>query len=255
MITIAILHPGAMGSALGRALVDSGRRAVWLPRDRSEATRRRAERAGLLPQEDLSGCDVVIAVCPPAFAESTAQSIGEFSGLYVDANAISPERAGRVAAIVGRHGASYVDGGIIGPPPTVAGTTRLYLAGAAADDVAALFEDTPLEARVLPGEMSASSLKMTYGAWTKGTVALLLAVREAAARLGVEQALLAEWKLSQPELIERSALASSVAAEKGWRWEEEMREVARTFARAGQPAEFGAAAAEIFGRYRRPGGG
>lgn len=251
-MTIAILHPGAMGAAIGRTLVDSGHRTYWLARDRSDATRRRAERAGLLAAADPLECDIVIAVCPPAFAESTARSAAGFSGLYVDANAISPERAREVSKIVTGYGARYVDGAIIGPPPTKAGTTRLYLSGAAAADVAAVLDGSLIEPHLLEGELNASALKMAYGAWTKISAALLLAIGETAARLGVEDALIEEWRLSQPALIERSAQASASAAEKGWRWEAEMREIAQTFAAAGAPSGFGSAAAEIFARHPRP---
>ena len=41
-------------------------------------------------------------------------------------------------------GGSYVDGGIIGPPPVAAGSTRLYLSGPRAAEVRELFEASPL---------------------------------------------------------------------------------------------------------------
>jgi 3-hydroxyisobutyrate dehydrogenase-like beta-hydroxyacid dehydrogenase len=165
----------------------------------------------------------------------------------VDANAIAPQTARAVRALVEPGGARFVDGGIIGPPPAAPGTTRLYLSGDAAPAVAGLFERSALEAVVLPGAVgAASALKLTYAAWTKGTAALLLAIRRAARAHGVEAALLAEWALSQPDLAARSARAEQAAADKGWRWEGEMREVAATFADAGLPEGFHHAAAEIF---------
>ena len=42
------------------------------------------------------------------------------------------------------------------------------------------------------------------------------------------------------------------AAAKGWRWEDEMRQIAQTFAAVGQPDGFGTAAAEVFGSWPRP---
>ena len=50
-------------------------------------------------------------------------------GVFVDANAISPATSRAVARMIEAAGASYVDGGIIGPPPVSAGSTRLYLSG------------------------------------------------------------------------------------------------------------------------------
>src|SRR5437763_150396 len=81
-----------------------------------------------------------------------------------------------------------VDGGRIGPPPREPGSTRLYLAGPEAESVAAAFAGTALEPRVVSQEAgAASALKMAYAAWTKGTAALLLAIRGLARAEGVEE--------------------------------------------------------------------
>jgi hypothetical protein len=92
---------------------------------------------------------------------------------------------------------------------------------------------------------------MAYGAWTKGTAALILAIRELAKEEGVEEALLAEWALSEPKLEERSRGSARAATAKGWRWVAEMEEIAATMAAAGLPDGFHQAAAEIFRRYPR----
>ena len=92
---------------------------------------------------------------------------------------------------------------------------------------------------------------MAYGAWTKGTAALILAIREFAREEGVEEALLAEWGLSQPKLEERSRGSAKAAEAKGWRWVAEMEEIAASMAAAGLPDGFHQAAAEIFRRYPR----
>lgn len=253
MSRIAILHPGQMGAAVGRALVDSGHDVTWLCAGRSESTRRRADAAGMRAAVDLRDRDVVLSICPPAAAVETARTVAGFSGLYVDANAISPGTASEVAAVVHAHGVACVDGGIIGPPPERPGTTRLFLSGDRAAEVAAIFRDTRVEAVVLYGDhTAASALKMTYAAWTKITTALLISARGVAKHYGVDEALAAEWARSQPELGPRHAAALDAAAHKGWRWEEEMRQIARTFAEAGEPAGFGDAAAQQFGRWPRP---
>jgi hypothetical protein len=95
----------------------------------------------------------------------------------------------------------------------------------------------------------ASAVKMAYAAWTKGTAALLLAVRETARAEGVEDALVAEWARSLPDLADAHARAVRSATAKGWRWVAEMDEIAATFAAAGQPDGFHRAAAEIYRRY------
>jgi hypothetical protein len=92
---------------------------------------------------------------------------------------------------------------------------------------------------------------MVYAAWTKGTAALLLAIREVAEAEGVEETLLTEWQESIPELPERSRRAAAAADSKGWRWVGEMEEIARTFETAGQPGGFHQAAAEVYRGYER----
>jgi hypothetical protein len=88
---------------------------------------------------------------------------------------------------------------------------------------------------------------MAYAGWTKGSAALILAVRALARAEGVEDTLLAEWALSQPELAGRSRGAARSAAAKGWRWVGEMEEISASMAADGLPGGFHAAAAEVFG--------
>ncbi len=253
---IGLLHPGEMGSAVGEALRAGGRTVFWASAGRSTRTAARAGQAGL---EDAGTVEevgrrsaILLSVCPPGAALEVAQSVAGFTGLFVDANAISPETARGVAAVIEGAGGRYVDAGIVGSPPRRAGSTRLYLSGAQADSVAGLFAGTVLDARVLsetPGD--ASALKMAYAAWTKGTAALLLAIRALARAEGVEEALLDEWRLSLPELLQRSTGAARAAGIKGWRWVAEMEEIASTFSSANLPDGFHRAAAEIFRRTPR----
>jgi len=64
----------------------------------------------------------------------------------VDANAVAPETARKVGEVVTAAGATFVDGGIIGPPPRRPGLARLYLSGSGAARVAAQFREGLLEA-------------------------------------------------------------------------------------------------------------
>jgi 3-hydroxyisobutyrate dehydrogenase-like beta-hydroxyacid dehydrogenase len=251
-MAIGLLHPGEMGAAIGAALTAGGERVMWVSAGRSAPTRERAERAQLEDAGEIGElcrrCDVLISVCPPHAAADVARLAEGFSGIYVDANAVSPDTARMMAASV----SWFVDGGIIGPPPRNAGTTRLYLCGVEAASVAARFSGTVVEARVVPGEPgAASAVKMAYAAWTKGSAALLLAARALARAEGVEEALVAEWRMSLPELEAESAAAARSALAKGWRWVGEMQEIASTFAAAGLPPEFHQAAAEMYGRAAR----
>jgi len=239
--TVGLLHPGEMGAAVGAVLRGQGVRVVWASEGRSEETRARAEAAGLEDAGsvvEVARSDVVFSICPPHAALEVARS-AEFAGVCVDANAVSPATAREVAEAVGE----FVDGGIVGSPPREPGTTRLYLSGDRASEVAELFAGSALDARVVS---NASAVKMAYAAWTKGTAAMLLAIRELARREGVEDTLLAEWDLSVPELRERYERARRSAEAKGWRWVGEMEEIAATFEADGLPGGFHRAAAEVY---------
>jgi 3-hydroxyisobutyrate dehydrogenase-like beta-hydroxyacid dehydrogenase len=255
---IGLLHPGDMGAAVGRCLTERGHEVLWASDGRGPDTAARASAAGLTDAGTVAGlagrAEVIISVCPPHAALDVAWAVHGFGGLYVDANAISPGTAREVAQMISESGGRYVDGGIIGGPPAEPGTTRLYLSGDDAAQVAALFAGTPLDARVIGGPATAASaVKMAYAGWTKGTAALLLATRALAREQGVEDALLAEWALSQPALAERSRGAARSAATKGWRWVAEMEEIAATMSAVGLPDGFHQAAAEIFRRSPRTG--
>jgi len=239
-----------MGAAIGAVLRRRGHDVAWASEGRSRDTARRAadaEVADLGTVDALAECcDVLLSVCPPHAAVDVAHSLAGYGGIYVDANAVSPATAEEIGALFER----YVDGGIVGGPPRERGNTRLYLAGADAEPVASLFRGTALEPVVLRAPAgSASALKMSYAAWTKGSAALLLAVRATARATGVEEALLDEWRTSLPGLEDRAARAERSAAAKGWRWVGEMEEIARTFAAAGEPEGFHRGAAEVFRRY------
>jgi len=248
---IAVLNPGSMGISVAAALKSTQQDVHWLNKGRSKATIDRTRKLNLLELnalEQLADMDGIISVCPPHAAEDVAKQVKStgFGGLYLDANAIAPETALRVAQIIG---AGYVDGGIVGPPADNPGTTRLYLSGSSRGQVKAWFESSLLEPICLddnPG--SASSLKMCYAAYTKGVSALILAVRALAKERNVEQALLDEWKLSQPELPRRSEMIARGTAPKAWRYSGEMREIANTFSASNLPDGFHHAAAEVYER-------
>src|SRR5436305_955582 len=123
-MTITVLHPGEMGAAVAGCLVSRDVRVVWASENRSSATRLRAREFGL---EDLESLDcalaasgAVLSICVPSGAFDVARQVAAkgFRGIYIDANAISPAHAREIGEVVAEAGASFVDGGIIGLPPT-----------------------------------------------------------------------------------------------------------------------------------------
>ena len=248
------MHPGEMGSAVGACLRGAGHHVVWVSGGRSSASRDRAERAGLdegsTLEEVLSSVRSVISICPPHGAVDLASEVTSagFAGTYVDANAVSPSTSRLIRTMVEGGGGSYVDGGIIGPPPMLPGTTRLYVCGDEAAETAELFSGSCLDAHAIDAPVgAASALKMAYAAWTKGSIALLSAVLAVAQREDVGAHLRDEWVISQPGWQRRIDQAAS-SAPKAWRWVAEMEEIADTFADAGMPEGFHRSAAEMFQR-------
>jgi len=253
---IGVLHPGEMGAAVGRCLTGRGHTVLWASAGRGPDTAARAAAAGLTDVGTVKAmagqAEVIMSVCPPLAAMDVARAVAGFGGLYVDANAVAPAMAQAIGQVITGGGGRYADGGIIGLPPVTAGGTRLYLSGPHAAAVAELFAGTALDARVIGGPATAASaVKMAYGGWTKGSAALLLAVRALARAEGVEDTLLAEWALSQPSLPDRSRGSARSATLKGWRWVAEMEEISASLAAAGLPGGFHQAAAEIFRRTPR----
>jgi 3-hydroxyisobutyrate dehydrogenase-like beta-hydroxyacid dehydrogenase len=253
--TVGLLHPGEMGGSVGAAAKAAGGRVVWASEDRSPATRSRANAYEL---EDLGSidrlvatADFIISVCPPHSALEVARSVAarRFPGVYIDANAVSPGRARTVASVIENAGGTFVDGGIIGPPAATAGTTRLYLSGLEAARVAELFHGSVLETVRMHAPIgAASALKMAYSSWTKGSAALLIALRAFAITEGIDADLLAEWRRSIPDLPARSERTLNLNARNAWRFVGEMEEIADTFKAAGFPTGFPFAAMEIYQR-------
>lgn len=263
---IGVLHPGNMGAAL--AVCVNGE-VLWASEGRSRETGARARRAGIIDLGNqgslVAAADMIISVCPPAAALDVAAQVSQlgFAGLYVDMNAVSPATARQIGELFAR----FVDGGIVGPPPSSpraevsypaqgdaaqsernhSRSTRLYLSGGEATEVADLFAESPVESHVIGSEPGqASALKMAYAAWTKGTSALLLSVAALATTEDVIEELLDEWDTSLPGLRERLEQVSARIGEKAWRFVGEMEEIARTYGDAGLPDGFHLAAADIY---------
>jgi 3-hydroxyisobutyrate dehydrogenase-like beta-hydroxyacid dehydrogenase len=229
-----------MGSAVGGALLRGGARVVATVAGRSERTARLARAAGLEPvpglEELLAEADVVLSIVPPADAGAAAAAV-RGARLVADLNAVSPESARGLGV--------DVDGSISGPPPVAAGTTRIYLSGPRAAEVAALPFDG-VEVVVVGDEVgAASAVKMSTASVYKGSVALLTQALRAADHYGVLAHVLSD--LGEENVGRRIARSAAKAD----RYVGEMHEIAAAQAAAGlDPALFEAFArvwAEIAG--------
>jgi len=249
---IGIVHPGEMGSFVAASAANSGHEIFWASEGRSQRSRERASEFNLKDLGTLAAlcesCTMIFSVCPPHAAEETAAKVMDcgFKGLYLDANAISPQKLQGIAGKLSNSGVHFVDGGIIGLPLWDSKSTVLYLSGQKADQVAGCFSTGPLKAAVIgdhPGK--ASALKMCYAARTKGTTALLCAVAAAAESLGVSAELHQQWSSEDPALSDQILQRVRRVTAKAWRFHGEMDEISRTFENAGIPGSFHAAAADI----------
>ncbi|HEY7603441.1 MAG TPA: DUF1932 domain-containing protein [Gaiellaceae bacterium] len=237
MTTVGIVSPGAMGSAVGGALLRGGARVVATVAGRSERTAGLARDAGLELVSGIadvvSAAEVVLSIVPPDQAEAVA---AELSGarLRVDLNAVSPETARRIS--------DQVDGSISGPPPQHAGTTTIYLSGPRAGEVAALPFDGVRVVVVGDEVGAASAVKMSTASVYKGSIALLAQALRAADHYGVVEHVL--FDLGEPADAAARRIARSAA--KADRYVGEMHEIGVSQAAAGLGPALFEAMAEVW---------
>jgi 3-hydroxyisobutyrate dehydrogenase-like beta-hydroxyacid dehydrogenase len=256
--TVGLVSPGVMGSAMADALVRGGARVVATLDGRSERTARLAGGTSIELLPDLGAvvreARFVLSIVPPeaspAVAADIARAAKDVCGsepqgglpLLADLNAIAPV----TARGLGDLGLDLVDGSISGPPPRKPGTTRVYLSGPRAQEVAALpFEGVDLI--VVGSDVgSASAVKMSTASIYKGTTALLAQALRAAHENGVLEHVVADLRAAAPELDGNVELRLSVAATKAHRYTGEMREIAATQEAAGLTPALFDAIAEIY---------
>ncbi|MFE4577422.1 DUF1932 domain-containing protein [Streptomyces chartreusis] len=254
--TVGILHPGSMGAAVAACATTNAADVLWCETGRSTASVERAAQAGLTPvatmTELLDRSDIVISLCPPAAAEDLARDVAghRFVGVYVEANAINPERATRIAALL-EPAATVVDGGVVGSPPVGGKTPTLYLSGPrpATEGLEALFGGTVVRTVVLGREVGkASALKLAYASFQKTSRVLVALAVGMAREHGVDQELIevasrrTDSYLSEPQYVAKTAA-------RAWRWGPELEEAADTLAAAGLPPEMLRAAASTLARW------
>ena len=256
--SVGILHPGAMGAQVAKQVVGTGAEVWWVESGRSAESRARAEAAGLRSvgsvEELAARSEIILSVCPPAAALDVAGSVAAtpFAGIYVDANAISPEHADDVAALfTGR--ARVVDGGIVGGPPRKTGDARLYLSGSdteAVETIRALFAATVLEPHVLPGPVGrASALKLAFASYNKISYVLAAQAFALASGHGVLDELLELAADKVPGTLLARPSQVTTAGPRAWRWAPEMEEIAAACAAVGVTGDVAAIAATTFLRW------
>ncbi len=231
---IAVIGAGAMGSAIGRRLVENGARVVTYLEGRSASTIERAKAAGM-ESVDLTAAaasSLILSIVPPAEAVTVAWQIaGELrrsgsKATFMDCNAISPKTMAEVASIFGSDCGVVLDGSIIGGPPKPGQKgPRLYVSGDTANDSGVLVE-YGLQVRRIDGAIgAASALKMCYAGINKGVTGLGTAMLLAAIRSGADAALKRELQESLPDLDAKFVHGIPDMYPKAYRWVAEMEEI------------------------------
>ncbi|MEV0797881.1 NAD(P)-binding domain-containing protein [Kribbella sp. NPDC050281] len=234
---IAVFHPGAMGSKLAAQLVAAGHEVHWVPEGRSEASAARAAEAGLIgtPFADaVREAEAVLCSCAPQGAVDIAKQVGSagFGGLYIEANPLSPMSLREAQSAVPE--ATFVDAGVVGPPPTGGPSpTHLMLSGAAADQAAGLWAGTAVSAMVVGAEPgAASAAKSSYALYNKGKAALAVLAFQLAEKHGVTEALTAQQVRADAGSLKDPGLPEQLRSV-AWRWGPEFDELAATLDAAG----------------------
>jgi 3-hydroxyisobutyrate dehydrogenase-like beta-hydroxyacid dehydrogenase len=254
--TIAILSPGEMGHAVGRALGEHGYQVITCLQGRSDRTRRLAQSARIrdVPgiEEMVAEADLVLSILVPEEAVNVARRVAEAlratraATPFADCNPVSPQTARLMDSIISSAGAPFIDASIVGGPPGKGAPPRFYVSGPHAHVMSAL-DGKGIAVRPVGDEVGrASAVKMCYAALTKGTSALWVALLTAAESLGITEELRQEFLYSQPNEYKRMESGIPGLPSKAFRWVAEMEEIAATFDSVGVTPYFHEGAAEIF---------
>ena len=254
--TVAILNPGDMGHAVGRALGKGGLNVITCLRGRSDRTMGLAQKARITDVASLEDlvrqADLVLSILVPAEAVNVARQVAAAlaaSGsdtAFADCNATSPMTAQKMEPIITAAGGRFIDASIIGGPPRNGSSPTFYASGPDTDIIAEL-DGKGIDVRPIGDAIGrGSAIKMCYAALTKGRSSLNVAVLTATEALGLSKELKEQLLESQPDVY--AAMESQVPGlpADSLRWIGEIEEIADTFEHAGLTPNFHRGAAEVF---------
>jgi 3-hydroxyisobutyrate dehydrogenase-like beta-hydroxyacid dehydrogenase len=256
-IVIAVLSPGAMGSAISARLVEHGARVLTSLDGRSAATVNRARAAGMedASPETIATADLILAIVPPGEAVALAKGLvkrlreSRHKPVYIDCNALSPKTKTEIAGALGETGCEIIDGAIIGAPPRPGEKgPRIYVSGDRSDRASAL-RTLGLDLRQIDGPIgAAAALKMSYAGINKGIIAVGTAMLLAASRSGASTGLYWELGESLPQLLSKFEAGIPDMYPKAYRWVAEMREIAAFLGQDKAAAMIFEGAAQLYDR-------
>lgn len=252
---VGILSPGDMGGATGAQLRNNGLEVYTCLEGRSALTRRIAAEAGFIDASSLDelveSVDLLLSILVPSQALGLAEQVAAAmqrtgaTPAFADCNAIAPQTVERIGVMIRAAGATFIDAGIIGGPPTPRMDTSFYCSG---PDTSAFEQlgDHGLKVKVVGSKIGmASGIKMVYAASTKGTIALWTELMVAARAMGLEAALMDEFGENHP-IASRTLRSIPGMAHKSGRWVGEMEEIAATFEGLGMTPKILEGAADMY---------
>lgn len=254
--TVAVISIGQMGLGVASLLQAHDYHVITNVSDRSQATQDRAKKANLTlvasDEELVQQADYVLSIVPPRDAVTTAKRIetalsktkrdGEL--YYLDLNAVSPSTVKAIYESFTKNAPSvrFIDGGIIGGPPSLSNDSKwtkpgIPLSGSyplhsAVKSGANLAE--VLNTRYLGDQVgSASGLKCCFAALSKGFTALAIQSYTTASSLGVYDALQDYLAIYNPSAGDKARKSVVACTSKAYRWVEEMNQIGEAFANEG----------------------
>ena len=251
---IGLIGLGEMGAEIGRYLVMNDLEVISVYEGRSEISKKRASKYKIRDSGSIEQfckiSDLVISIIPPDKAVETANLytsyINKDGQIYCDLNAISTITAKKIKILLDEKKIDYVDGAIMGGPPTENYSPRIYLSGKLSEKLNFL-NGKGIELMVLKGsDFKASATKMVYASITKGSKALVAGALIAAKKNNVYDELMEELKYSEEyfSLVAKNQVPS--IKHKAYRWVGEMNEISLTYKESGLTGGFHSEAENVY---------
>ncbi|KAF5385732.1 hypothetical protein D9757_005456 [Collybiopsis confluens] len=251
--TIAVIGAGEMGSKMALRMLQEGASILTNLDGRSPETWKRARDCGMqqAPYSTIvSEAHYILSVVPPKDALSIARLVVDAAKvgiaqkrpnrriIFADLNAISPETAKQMGGFFVGTGITFIDGAIIGGPPSEVYNPGIYLCADrsdedALDELEKVSKECGLKPFTLKGEGSgigdASAVKMANAGIVKGTIALLASMILAshATSPSTATALLHSLHISQSTFLDQMSRLVPQMTPKAYRFVGEMQEVAK----------------------------
>ncbi len=184
----------------------------------------------------IAEAEMFLSIVPPSRGRrATAERFlpliqkAERKPVYIDCNAIAPQTLAGIAKMFGdRVCRSSTDRSSAARRRRAMARARDFICPGPIKAEADTLKQLGIDTRVLSTTLGdASTLKMSYAGITKGFQALGASMALGAGRNGAQESLVEELKFSQPQLYGWLSKSMPSMYDKAYRWDGEMREIAK----------------------------